>query len=64
MNINKEKCNAWCELLIALMKITKEINKDEVRYIKANFAIAFGNLELQELEEKNKESLYKNEKGD
>lgn len=52
MNINKEKCNAWCELLISLMKMTKEINKDEARYIKANFAIAFGNLELQELEEK------------
>lgn len=52
MNVNKEKCNAWCELLIALMKMTKEINNDEAKYIKANFAIAFGNLELQELEEK------------
>ena len=52
MNINKEKCNAWCELLISLMKMTKKINKDEARNIKANFAIAFGNLELQELEEK------------
>lgn len=64
MNINKEKCNAWFELLISLMKMTKEINKDEARYIKANFAIAFGNLELQELEEKNKQSLDKNENGD
>lgn len=51
--INEEKCNAWCEMLIAFMKMTKDINNSEARYIKAMFAIAFGNLEMQELKEKN-----------
>ena len=54
MSIDKKKCSAWSEMLIALFKMTKELNNDEARYIKANFSIAFGNLELQELEEKAK----------
>jgi len=52
MKINKEKCNAWCDMLMALMRMTKELNNNEAKYIKAMFSIAFGNLELQELEEK------------
>ncbi len=48
--INKEKCDAWCEMLIALFKMTKKLNANEAKYIKANFSIAFGKLELQELE--------------
>ena len=52
MKINEEKCNAWCDMLMALMRMTKELNNDEAKYIKAMFSIAFGNLELQELEEK------------
>ena len=46
MKINEEKCNAWCDMLMALMRMTKELNNDEAKYIKAMFSIAFGNLEL------------------
>ena len=52
LKINKEKCNAWCDMLMAFMRMTKDLNNDEAKYIKAMFSIAFGNLELQELEEK------------
>lgn len=52
MKINKEKCNAWCDMLMAFMRMTKDLNNDEAKYIKAMFSITFGNLELQELEEK------------
>ncbi len=51
--IDRKKCNAWCDMLIALMKMTKELNDNETKYIKAMFSIAFGNLELNELEENN-----------
>lgn len=51
-NIDKKKCNAWCELLLAIMKLTKELNKNEKRYIMANFTIALASLELEELQEK------------
>lgn len=50
-------------MLMALMKMTKELNNDEAKYIKAMFSIAFGNLELQELEEKNKQKLIRNKEG-
>lgn len=63
MEINKEKCNAWCDMLMALMKMTKELNDDEAKYIKAMFSIAFGNLELQELEEKSKQKSIRNKEG-
>ena len=51
-NINKKKCSAWCELLLAIMKMTKELNKYEKKYIYANFTIAMANLELEELQER------------
>ena len=50
MNIDKEKCEAWSEMIMALIKMAKELNNDEAKYIKANFAISYGKLELQELE--------------
>lgn len=53
--IDEKKCNAWCEMLMALMRMTKDLNDDEAKYIKANFSIAFGKLQLQELETKNKQ---------
>ena len=34
------------------MKMTKELNKYEKKYIYANFTIAMANLELEELQEK------------
>ena len=49
-SIDKEKCSAWCDMLIALFKMTKDLSDNEIKYIKANVSIAFGNLELQELE--------------
>lgn len=62
--IDKKKCSAWCDLLIALMKMTKEINHSEAKYIRANFSIAFANLELQELEKENKLIVTTTEKED
>ena len=49
-NINEGKCNAWRDMLMALMRMTKDLNESEATYIKANFSIAFGKLKLQELE--------------
>ncbi len=57
MEINKEKCNAWCDMLMALIKMTKELNRNDAKYIKAMFSIAFGNLELEELENSNKKGI-------
>lgn len=54
MNIDKGKCEAWSEMIMALIKMAKELNNDEAKYIKANFAISYGKLELQELEKDNK----------
>lgn len=52
MKINKEKCNAWCEMLMSFMALTKDLNEYEAKYIKGIVSIALGNLELQELDEK------------
>ncbi len=52
MNIDKGKCDAWSSVLLALVKMSRNLNDDEYRYIKANFSIAFGKLELQNLENK------------
>lgn len=54
MNIDKGKCDAWSSLLLALLKMSRDLNDDEYRYIRANFSIAFGKLELQNLEKKQK----------
>lgn len=51
-NIDKKKCSEWCESLLAIMRMTKKLNKYEKRYIIANFTIAMANLELKELQEK------------
>lgn len=61
MKINKEKCAAWIDLFLAISTMTKELTNEECRYIKAIFSIAFGKLELQELE--NKTSSMKAKKG-
>lgn len=49
-HINKEKCKAWSEMLLALTRLARELTDEEYEYIKANFAIAFGKLKLKELE--------------
>lgn len=59
MSINKEKCNAWCDLFLAITNMTKELTNEECRYIKASFSVALGNLELQELENRYKEGEKK-----
>lgn len=48
-NIDEGKCNAWCDMLMAIMRMTKDLNDNEVTYIQANFSIAFGKLKLQKL---------------
>ena len=53
MKINKKKCNAWIDLMLSLTKMTRELNKDEMKYIYGCFSIALGELELKELKEKN-----------
>ena len=53
-NIDHGKCGAWIDLLFAIMKMTKELTADEKKHIMGSLAIAFGNLQLEELEEKNK----------
>lgn len=63
MKVNKEKCTAWSNLCLTLLQMTKELTDEEYRYIKANFSIAFGNLELKELEDKSKETSTKVKKG-
>lgn len=54
MTINKEKCKAWCDFMLAFVRMTQDLNDMEYRYIKANFSIAYGKLELQELERNKK----------
>lgn len=51
-SINTKKCDAWCELMLAIMWMTKELNKYKERYILNNFNIALSLLDLQELKEK------------
>lgn len=53
--INKAKCEAWCELMISIIKLSKELTDKEYDYIKANVSIAFGKLKLQELEAKDEQ---------
>lgn len=48
--IDEGKCDTWCEMLLAIIRMAKELNDSEVRYIKAKFSIEFGRLELQKLE--------------
>lgn len=50
--INTKKCDAWCEMLLAIMRMTKELNDYERKYIINNFNIALSLIELQELKEK------------
>lgn len=54
--INKSKCEAWAEMLIAILKMTKDLTDDEFEYIKANLSIAYGQLKLEELEKKARKS--------
>jgi len=51
MRIDKEKCSAWIDLILALIRMTSELNKYEVKYIKATLAIKYGNLQMQKLNE-------------
>lgn len=53
--INKSKCEAWVEMFMAFLRMTKDLTDDEVEYIKANISIAYGQLKLQELETKDEQ---------
>lgn len=50
--INYEKCEAWNDLFLAIMKISKELTEDEAKYIKANLMKKQGELMLEELQGK------------
>lgn len=54
MDINKGKCDAWIDALLALVKMSKDLNNEERKYVKGCFFNAWGNLELKEL---NKEEI-------
>lgn len=41
-NINREKCKAWTELLLAIMRMTKELNIDEKKHILNCFLVGVG----------------------
>lgn len=49
--INTKKCDTWCEMLLSIMELTKELNKDEKRYILNNVIIGLSLGDLQELKE-------------
>ncbi len=41
-NINREKCKAWTELLLAIMRMTKELNIEEKKHILNCFLVGVG----------------------
>ena len=49
---NKEKCNAWIDMLLAIIKMSKELTDEEYEYIEANFLIKLGEIKLKEMENK------------
>ena len=50
MEINKKKCKKYIDLVLHITKMTKNLNKNEMKYIYGCFLTAMGNLELKELE--------------
>lgn len=56
MTINKEKCNAWIEMMMAILKMTNELNEDELDYIKAHLLMMHSQIILEELEAKDEQS--------
>lgn len=52
MAINKEKCSAWAELMLALINMTKELTDDEAEYIKQKLNIELAEKKINELEAK------------
>lgn len=50
--ININKCKAWIDISIALIKMSKELTNEEADYIKAQLMIIQGNLKIEELTNK------------
>lgn len=50
--ININKCKAWIDISIALIKMSKELTNEEADYIKAQLMIIQGNLKIEELRNK------------
>lgn len=63
MDINRGKCDAWVDLLLAIVKLSKDLNKEECKYVKGCFFTALGNLELQELDKNEILNKYKKKEG-
>lgn len=51
--MNKEKCNAWIDIALAMIRLSKELTTDECDYIKAQCMIIQGKIEMERLENKN-----------
>ena len=51
--IDKNKCEAFVDVFVAMTKIAKELTNDEVEYIKAFCCKKIGELKVKELEKKN-----------
>ena len=50
--ININKCKAWIDISIALIKMSKELTNEEADYIKAQLMTIQGNLKIEELTNK------------
>ena len=49
MELNKAKCDAWCDLLIGITNLKKDLTEQERQYICAKYATAIGTLKVEEL---------------
>lgn len=54
MKIDKVKCANFSKLLLETIKMSNDLNDNEYRFIEANLSKAFAELELQNLENKEK----------
>lgn len=52
--LDKKKCKKWCQAMLVLIEITKELSNDEAEYIIQNFKIEKAILKIEELEDKNR----------
>lgn len=55
MNIDKQKCQVYYDMLLKIAHMTiRELNDDEYDYIMAMFHLNIGKLKMKKLEEKEK----------
>ena len=49
MKIDTEKCNAWFDLALSLIRKTDELNIDEAKYIKAGLLLGIATSQIEKL---------------